>query len=212
MQEYVDIFDESYNKIGVETKETAHEKGLWHQTFHCWLFRREKDHIYLQFQRRSANKKDSPLMYDISAAGHLQAGECKEDGVREIAEELGVEVDAASLIYLGIRASEYRYKEIHNKEFSHVFMMETPYKIEDYTIQEDELDTLIEMELEDGFKLFSHEVNSIECNGMSVQRGEKSFHKIKVSYEDFLPRIDAYYRRVLIMMERYVEGKRYLAI
>ena len=212
MQEYVDIFDESFVSLGIESKDVAHKKGLWHQTFHCWFFRKEHNHIILQFQRRSANKKDSPLLYDISAAGHLQSGECKEDGVREIAEELGVDVEATSLIYLGVRPSEYRYKEIHNKEFNHVFIFETPFKMDDYTIEESELDALIEMDLEDGFKLFSHEVDFVMCNSMSVQNGKKSFQNIEVSYEDFLPRIDAYYLRVLIMMERYNEGKKYLAI
>lgn len=37
--ELIDVFDGNYNLIGTEERDIVHEKGLWHQTFHCWVIR-----------------------------------------------------------------------------------------------------------------------------------------------------------------------------
>lgn len=93
MEEYIDVFDSDFNFLYVEPKTNVHKLNLWHQTFQCWLVRRRKNENYIIFQKRAECKEDSPGLLDISAAGHLLAGETKEQGVREIREELGVNVD-----------------------------------------------------------------------------------------------------------------------
>ena len=37
MVELLKVFDENYKYICDETRENVHKKGLWHETFHCWL-------------------------------------------------------------------------------------------------------------------------------------------------------------------------------
>lgn len=47
----------------------------------------------LLLQKRSATKKSHPNFWDISGAGHIRAGETVTEGaIRELKEELGVEV------------------------------------------------------------------------------------------------------------------------
>ncbi|MFE4712635.1 NUDIX domain-containing protein [Paenibacillus sp. NPDC056722] len=101
--EILKIFDDNRNTIGVSTREEVHRLGLWHETFHCWFISREgnKDYIYLQL--RSDQKKDYPNLLDITAAGHLLAHETVLDGIREVHEEIGIEVTIDELESLGVR-------------------------------------------------------------------------------------------------------------
>ena len=87
--ELLRIFNINMKHIGEATRAEVHAKGLWHETFHCWLVSKIEDQYYLYFQLRSACKKDYASQFDITAAGHLLANERAEDGIRELQEELG---------------------------------------------------------------------------------------------------------------------------
>ena len=52
MNEILDIYDAKMNHIGTASREEAHKFGYWHQTFHCWIVRREKGKNYVLFQIR----------------------------------------------------------------------------------------------------------------------------------------------------------------
>ena len=55
----------------------------------------------LLLQKRSVTKKSHPNCWDISGAGHIRAGESVIDGaIRELKEELGVEVEEKDLQYI----------------------------------------------------------------------------------------------------------------
>ena len=83
--EYLDIYDENKNYLGKELRSIVHEKGLWHNTVHCWLYD-SKGNIY--FQIRAEEKT-----FYTTASGHVDAGETiKEAFGREIREEIGIEV------------------------------------------------------------------------------------------------------------------------
>ncbi|MDF2838037.1 MAG: hydrolase, partial [Paenibacillus sp.] len=89
-EERFDIYDKDMNPIGTATRSETHANGYWHRSFHCWLIRRDGDRLLVRFQQRKPSKDTNPGCYDITAAGHLSAGETVRDAVREIEEELGV--------------------------------------------------------------------------------------------------------------------------
>lgn len=135
--EYIDILDEN----GVLTGETIEKKkahtgeGSWHKTVHVWIIN-SKGEILLQ--KRSPNKDTCPNMWDISAAGHMQAGESSLQGVyREVSEELGIEFRREDLEFL------FCYKNISkshiNKEFCDVYLLKTEVDIRKMALQEDEV-------------------------------------------------------------------------
>ena len=97
MAEYLDIFDENWNPTGeVLEKEEAGRLGKWHRAAHIWIVNPRGE---LLLQLRSPAKKTHPNMWDISAAGHVRAGESVIDGgIREMREELGVEIAADMLV------------------------------------------------------------------------------------------------------------------
>src|SRR4051794_1911294 len=101
--ELLDVFDDNMELIRKAPRAEVHAKGLWHQTFHCWIVRAAHDGQYVLFQRRGPTKKVFPNTLDITAAGHLQSGETVEDGIREVNEELGISARYGDLIPLGIK-------------------------------------------------------------------------------------------------------------
>src|ERR671911_1310116 len=94
MDEKVDILDSRGEKTGeVAWKSEAHRLGLWHRCFHCWIFSPgiPSGGPYLFVQRRAAGKDTWPNRLDVTAAGHLGAGEeTLAGGLRGIEEGLGL--------------------------------------------------------------------------------------------------------------------------
>lgn len=212
-QEFLDIFDENMTHIGKAPRSEVHKKGYWHQTFHCWLINRSGDHQFVLFQRRGPDKRLFPNALDITAAGHLLAGETPEDGTRELNEELGLSAKFQELISLGIRFDIAKVGSIINREFCHVFLFESNLALNEYKLQPDEVTGIVKMDIQDGMKLFSGKVLTVPVSGYQVdENGIKHKVDLKVSKEDIIPRIDGYYMKICIMTERYFQNKPYLSI
>src|SRR5574341_1276798 len=122
--ELIDIYDDRFQKIGTKTRWEAHRDGDWHRTFHCWIVYRDAAtrQDYMVAQRRGPDKHFFPNLLDITAGGHYAAGETVRDGLREVHEELGIEVDFERLIPLGVRLDVAVDGSIINREISDVFL------------------------------------------------------------------------------------------
>lgn len=212
--EYVDIYDERMKSLGKIPKKEAHLNGAWHKSIHCWIVRSDATGQYVIFQKRSANKKAFPNFLDISAAGHYQAGEHLEDGVREIVEELGVEVTFEQLKYLGIKFDVYKDEVIFNKEFCETFLYQDNRKLMQYSIDCEEVTGLVQVKIQDGLDLFSNKVDSIWVTGVEYSEEKDSIEEIKlnVSREMFISRIDPYYGKIFMIAKSYFMGERQLFI
>ncbi|RFU66644.1 NUDIX hydrolase [Peribacillus glennii] len=88
--EIPDIYDSEMNHRDVCERGEVHQKGYWHKSFHCWFYQIENGAVFLLFQKRDWRKYIFPGLLDITAAGHLEAGERPEQGIREIHEEVGL--------------------------------------------------------------------------------------------------------------------------
>lgn len=88
-EELFDILDATGEKTGeVRTREDAHRLGLLHRTVHVWVINDKKEVL---LQKRSRHIRSHPGLWDISAAGHIAAGEGSlETAQREAQEELGL--------------------------------------------------------------------------------------------------------------------------
>ena len=68
---------------------------------HVWLWRKDGETVEILLQKRADDKRTWPGYTDISAAGHVDAGETPlESAVREAKEELGLDVDPEALRFL----------------------------------------------------------------------------------------------------------------
>ncbi|MBX5492573.1 MAG: NUDIX domain-containing protein [Chloroflexi bacterium] len=102
----------------------VHRAGLWHRSFHCWLVRLGPQGPVLLLQRRAWAKATWPGAWDVSAAGHYLAGEGLAGGCREIAEELGIRVEASALTWLGRHREVVRYASgLRDREYQDVYVL-----------------------------------------------------------------------------------------
>ena len=83
----------------MKARSDVHRDGDWHRSVHIWLVDYERGFIGLQ--KRSLEKDTFPGRWDISAAGHVEAGviNSKETAIRELAEELGITTEEDKLQY-----------------------------------------------------------------------------------------------------------------
>ncbi|MBQ1017931.1 NUDIX domain-containing protein [Micromonospora sp. D93] len=213
MEEFIDTFDANYKHTGQSERVAAHRRGLWHHTFHCWIVGRRRDTDFVLLQLRAESKKNYPNMLDITAAGHLEAGERPEDGVREIEEELGIEVEPRNLIRLGVKHDVMDEPNgIQNREFAHVFLLRDDRDLSGYKLQDDEVSGLVEMPIDSGLALFSGSTSSVDCPAIKLDNKVPTSFTRSVTESDLIPRVDPYYFKVFIMAGLYLEGRRHLSI
>ncbi|MBR4503205.1 MAG: NUDIX domain-containing protein [Clostridia bacterium] len=126
--ERFDVLDEKGALTGkICTREQAHALGLWHRTAHVWIARFPS---LLLLQKRSSTKDSYPGCWDISSAGHLDAGEEPLHGAeRELKEELGITAAGSRIRPIGVlrskRVTMPRGIRFIDREFAHIFLLET---------------------------------------------------------------------------------------
>ena len=122
--ELIDIYDENNNYLGIqEMKKIALKKGLWHRGSHVWLYNAQGE-ILLQL-RAKKNKLLSPNRWDISAAGHVSAGEKPlTSGIRELKEELGLKLKNKELDFWKIKKHKGIFRSFKNNVFYYIYFFE----------------------------------------------------------------------------------------
>lgn len=142
MEESIDIVDQNGIPTGVSVpKSEIHTKGHLHNTAHVWFFTSEGK---ILLQQRAASKTICPLLWDVSVAGHVDAGETpKQAAVREANEEIGITISKAQLIKIGVFECFQSYPNgIIDNEFHNTFIAEVNVNIEDLTLQKEEVEAL----------------------------------------------------------------------
>lgn len=196
--ERIKIFDECENEIGVETRENIHKYGYWHETFHCWFITKEGGKDYVLLQIRSDQKKDYPNLIDITAAGHLLANETVKDGVREVKEELGIDVLFEELMPLGVIKYSVQEENLIDNELAHVFLYESKHSLEEYTLQRDEVSGVIKVEFSSFSELWQGKKTEVEIAGFEIsQTGERIAINKTVGKDAFVPHESSYYEKVI---------------
>jgi isopentenyldiphosphate isomerase len=122
-EELLEVFDAGGRPTGrARSRAAVHLEGDWHQAFHCWIVRRQGLEVVLQ--RRALVKDTFAGLWDAAAAGHWRFGERPEEAAREIAEELGLDISFASLVYRGReRASRTFDNGLIDREHHQVYVL-----------------------------------------------------------------------------------------
>ncbi len=198
---------------GLKTGETigrdeAHRTGAWHGAFHCVIIYEREKKGYALFQKRSRLKKIAAGRYDVSVGGHYGTGEsAAAAGPREIKEELGLVVRFDALFPVGRRMLVYCFEPgVKEYEFQDVFLLPQDIRPQELSLQMDEVDGVIEMEIEDGIRLFTKRLATVQCR---LFRTGSPPTPVAVSADDFVPCLDNYYLKLLQLSMRYLSGERH---
>lgn len=143
MDEYIDIVTANGEPTGkTALKSEAHKNGWYHNTIHLWLYTKNGE---ILLQQRSHKKAIHPLLWDVSAAGHIDAGESFADAaLRETKEEIGLTLQPKELTKIGTKLHESSYANgtIQDNEFHQVYIAELKVNLSDLKPQEDEVEAL----------------------------------------------------------------------
>ena len=207
MDELLDILDETGRPTGeVVAKSEAHRLGLWHRCFHCWICGSDPEGSYLLLQRRAATKDTWPGYLDITAAGHLSAGEEVLDGLREVEEELGLRVDPERLIPLGTRKVEQKIPAGRDREFHEVFLLVDETPPERMRLQKEEVEAVYRLNLDDVEDLY-------ETGSAPVREyAQSKTSTTRIQLTEFVPQNEDYLAQVARAAHQLLSGKSHTPI
>ena len=131
--EYLNAYDKDGNHIGKIEREAAHAEspGVYHKAVWVWFINSKKEVLV---QKRSKDKKSSPLKWDFPSAGHVEFGEdLLATCVRETEEELGITIPKEKFEYL------FRWQK-GAWEFGETFLVKADIPIKDMQINPEEVE------------------------------------------------------------------------
>ncbi|GHO82039.1 NUDIX hydrolase [Dictyobacter formicarum] len=196
--EQLAIFSATMERIGVRTRAEVHSKGYWHETFQCWFLQEQAGRRYILFQQRAPQKKDFPNQLDITAAGHLLANETPQDGVREIHEELGLELSLTDLVPAGIVPDPILLPHFQDREFCHLFFYVLPGPVTNLVLQREEVAGIAYIELNACECLLHREISELSAQVyLTDAHDPQKIITRRFQRQDFCPHSDQYYDTVL---------------
>lgn len=170
----MEIFD-VLNEYGEFTGKTAsreecHKNGYWHRAVYGFVIDNNGNVL---LQKRSANKKLWPNLWDVTAGGHVESGEFGRQAlIREFKEELGIEISDNDIKYLVGSTSINKQGNIINKHYNECYLITKEIDIEKIVLQKEEVEEV---------KYFSKEelIKRIDNNyeGLTDKTGPWNFLK-----------------------------------
>ena len=139
MEEYVDILNDVGEVTGeIITKKEAHKTGKWHRAIHIWIISEDKKRILLQ--KRCAEKKLFPNMWDISVGGHVSSGEDPLVAAkRELSEELGLDPNIYNFEYVRVIKEKFVDGDIISNEFVTIYKIMSDIDVDSLVLQKEEV-------------------------------------------------------------------------
>jgi isopentenyldiphosphate isomerase len=156
LEEYIDIVTKHGKPTGRSApKSEIHSKGHYHHTVHLWLYTKSGAILLAQ---RSASKVICPLLWDVSVAGHIDAGESMiEAAKREAQEEIGLTVHEKDLENIGVFECFQKYDNgIVDNEFHNTFISELKVDVSLLKLQKEEVEAVKLVSLEGFKKILKH--------------------------------------------------------
>lgn len=140
MEEMIDILDETNGDLTGEiiSKNEAHKTGKWHGSIHIIII--NKDSTRTLLQKRCAEKKLYPNMWDIAVGGHISAGETAIlTAERELQEELGLNIKDFEIKQIDRVKEQLNNNGIISNEFVTIYIVKGDIDISDIKLQKEEV-------------------------------------------------------------------------
>ena len=210
--ESLDVVNEVGRYVRTAPRDEVHERGEWHRVFHCQIVTLRDGVPTAVLQQRSRSKAAFAGLIDISAAGHLAAGETPLEGVRELEEELGVSPASADLVPLGVRRlADDSGEGTLNCELTSVYLLRDDRPLTDYVLARDEVDAVLDVPIADLLALFEGGP-PISVQGVSsAGHPDAREMAIEVTLDNLVPSAE-YWVVLMVMAQRFLAGEGPLAV
>ncbi len=197
-EEKVDILDAgTFQKTGaIKTWSQAKADGDWLATFNVWVIQTRPEPAIV-YQLRSPNSTWEPNKLDVSAGGHLSAGEEPIDGVREADEELGLKLKKEDLVFVGTRVNE------GNKTFCNIFLVENNVPFSKYALDQNEVTAVFVCPLKKLLEVFEDATATFIAQGISFDNKPLTH---EVSQKSFPFNADNYHQRMAQLIDKFLKG------
>ena len=138
--EFFDVLNSNGIYTGeIASREDCHKQGLWHKAVVVFILSPDNQKVLLQ--KRSTTKKLWPGLWDVTAGGHVLAGELScQAALRETAEELGVTLSKSDLEFIGATTSENVAGNIINRHFNEYYVTHADLNPANLTLQPEEVE------------------------------------------------------------------------
>ena len=211
-EELFDLCDEWGRPLGrLKPRSLVHRDGDWHRAFHCWLVEPDdaSNDAAILLQRRALDKDTNPGLWDVSVGGHYSAGEDLEGGLREIKEELGLDVGPGELILAGWRREVAHLPGgVVDREVQDVYFLTRPVDLAALRPAPAEVIGVARLPHMALAGLADGSLPRVVAGGGPVNElGHVAAGTIEVCADELLPRTDGYYARVAAFAADLVRGK-----
>lgn len=160
MFEYWDLYDKNRNKLNkvVKRGDTLSDDE-YHLVVNAWV--KNKNNEFLITQR--AAHKSHPLMWECTGGSALSCEDSIDAAIREVKEELGIEVDSKFSSFVGTTTRYYK----GCPDILDVWIFESDATLEDIKIQEEEVNDVMWASVDEIKKLYKE--NKFEANAFFEQ-------------------------------------------
>ena len=144
--EFVEMFDNKRKALGKTVERYTHVPGEYSQGAHVWIMNSKGE---LLIQKRSKEKRLYPNLWSITSGGTDSGESTLDTAYREVKEELGIELKPEELELM------MSYKRNH--DFVDVYLARKDIKLEEITMQKEEVSDVKWVSKKDLEKLIKEE-------------------------------------------------------
>lgn len=213
MDELIDIVDTINIIVGKEMKSVAHKNGLWHRTASFLVVDVDTKRVVFQNKSKShTHEVDKEDFFVKLNGGHLRAGEGIQDCVRELKEELGLEVKYEEMIPVGINQTAIDISEDYLlREFTYYFIVPVSNLKEKLVFTDDEVDSVIWVDPYESIEMILGRRSETVAEVYDI-KSSSSMVLTASNFRNFTD--DNLYLRLFLVVKRYLDGeaKEYLLV
>ncbi len=174
--EYIDTYNENHQFIGRFEKKKGHELGLWHDVLGSLIINPSKNEVFFQLKNHKHNNVNDYDLLEITAGGHLRAGERLEDGIREVKEETGLQVSFEDMIPSGIRKCDMDNNMII-REFQYYYLLPLDIDLQDLKPNEEESVAFVKMDIDEALDVIVNNQSAIASISSNDNNREYTINK-----------------------------------
>lgn len=128
------------------------------------------------------------------------------DGIREIKEEIGIDVSINELESLGVINYCVVKENFIDKEIAYVFLYRYNNTFEEFTLQKEEVSGMLKTEFDDFYELWIGDLEQISVKGFKIDSGGNRVlvNKI-VERNQFVPHEISFYQSVVKLIKEKIQ-------